>query len=82
MWGRAHYNNLNEASKRKQFSANVIREFKDVFPLVETAKCKCDRHKAGCGCLGDSFLTNARVNHCSQGTLFVKYSYTSQRQWD
>ena len=61
--GRAHYNNLNEASKRKQFSANVIREFKGAFPLVETAKCKCDRHKAGCGCLGDSFLTNARVNH-------------------
>ena len=28
-----------------------------------TVKCKSERHKAGCGCLSDSFLTNARINH-------------------
>ena len=61
--GRAHHNNLKEAAKKKQFSASVIRDYQELFPSVTTAKCKCDRHKSGCGCLGDSFLTNARVNH-------------------
>lgn len=61
--GRAHHNNLKEAAKKTQFSANVIRDYQELFPSVTTAKCKCDRHKSGCGCLGDNFLTNARVNH-------------------
>ena len=61
--GRAPHNNLKEAAKKKEFSANVIRDYQELFPSVTTAKCKCDRHKSGCGCLGDNFLTNARVNH-------------------
>lgn len=60
---RAHFNQLKEAAKKKDFSADVKRKYKDIFPSVLTVKCKCKRHKAGCGCLGDSFLTNARINH-------------------
>ena len=48
---RAHTNNLKEAAKKKQVSAATKSQFKDKFPQVETAKCKCTRHKAGCGCL-------------------------------
>ena len=66
MWwscgGGAHTNNLKETAK-KQFANDVIRKHKDRFPGTSNSKCKCERHKAGCGCLGDSFVTNARVNH-------------------
>ena len=61
--GRAHYNKLKEVAKQKEFSATLKKKYQDQFPSVLTAKCKCDRHKAGGGCLGDSFLTNARINH-------------------
>ena len=30
---------------------------------METAKCKCETHKSGCGCLSENFLTSARINH-------------------
>lgn len=33
----------------------------DIFPSVLTLKCKCERHEAGCGSLGDSFLMNAHI---------------------
>ena len=61
--GRAHYNQLKEASKKKVFSADIKAKYKEKFPQVESAKIQCKRHKAGCGCLGDRFLTNAHVNH-------------------
>lgn len=61
--GRAHINQLKDAAKKKEFSADIKRKYKDIFPSVSWLKCKCDRHKAGCGCLSDSFLTSARVNH-------------------
>ncbi|KAK3744062.1 hypothetical protein QZH41_007954 [Actinostola sp. cb2023] len=61
--GRAHANNLKDASKRKHFSADIIRKYKEKFPMVEFAKCKCARHKAGCGCLSDNFIKGARINH-------------------
>ena len=61
--GRAHTNNLKEAAKKKHFANEVVRKHKDRFPAISNSKCKCERHKAGCGCLGDSFVTNARVNH-------------------
>ncbi|KAJ7322031.1 hypothetical protein OS493_033193 [Desmophyllum pertusum] len=60
--GRAHYNQLKEAFKKKVFSIDMKNRYKEKFPQVESAKCKCERHKSGCGCLGDSFLTNARIN--------------------
>lgn len=59
--GRAHYNHLKEAAK-KVFSADIKKKYKGMFPRVESAKCRCERHKGGCGCLGDSFLTSARIN--------------------
>ena len=49
--GRAHTNNLKEAAKKKKFSAATKSQFKEKFPQIETAKCKCTRHKAGCGWL-------------------------------
>lgn len=61
--GRAHSKNLKEAAGKKQFSDKVISTYKDRFPAVVTAKCKCGRHSAKCGCLGDNCLTTARVNH-------------------
>ena len=61
--GTAHYNKLKELAKQKEFSATLKKKHKGQFPAVLTAKCKCERHKAGCGCLGESFLTSARINH-------------------
>ena len=61
--GRAHYNQLKEASKKKVFSVDIQRKYKAKFPQVETVKCKCERHKSGCGCLSENFLTSARINH-------------------
>jgi hypothetical protein len=61
--GRAHYNKLKEVAKQKEFSATLKKKYQGQFPSVLTAKCKCDRHKSGFGSLGDSFLTNARINH-------------------
>ena len=59
---RAHINQLKDVAKKKEFSADIKRKYKDSFPSVSSLKCKCDRHKAGCGCLSDSFFTSARVN--------------------
>ena len=61
--GRAHVNQLNDAAKKKDYSADIKRKYKDCFPLVLSVKCKCQRHKAGCGCLSENVLTSACVNH-------------------
>ena len=48
--GRAHNNNLMEVAKRKEFSADMKRKYKDKFPTIETSKCKCKckRHSVRC----------------------------------
>lgn len=61
--GRAHINNLKDSAKMKTFSATFVSKHKEEFPLVESVKCKCTRHKPGCGCLSDAFLKGARINH-------------------
>ncbi|KAJ7355039.1 hypothetical protein OS493_028254 [Desmophyllum pertusum] len=61
--GRAHVIQLNNAAKKKDYSADIKRKYKDRFPLVLSVKCKCERHKAGCGCLSENVLTSACVNH-------------------
>ena len=43
--GRAHANNLKEAAK-KEFSEDVKSKYKEKFPEVQTAKCKCKRNTA------------------------------------
>lgn len=66
MWGhvgRVHTNNLKEAAKTKEFSEDVKSKYKDKFPEVQTARCKCKRHRAGCDCLSDSFIKGPRINH-------------------
>lgn len=61
--GRAHANSLKEAEKKKEFSSDIKTKYKDKFPQVLTAKCQCTRHRAGCGCMSDSFTKCARINH-------------------
>ena len=61
--GRAHANSLKEAAKKKEFSSDIKTKYKERFPQVLTAKCQCTRHKAGCGCMSDSFIKGARINH-------------------
>ena len=61
--GRAHTNCLKGAAKRKEFSVDIKNKYKDAFPQVLTAKCHCKRHKAGSGCLSDSFIKGARINN-------------------
>lgn len=61
--GRAFSNSLKEAAKKKEFSADVKQKYKEKFPLIEAAKCKCTRHKSGCGCLSDAFIKGAHINH-------------------
>lgn len=61
--GRAHSNNLREAAKKKEFSEDMKSKYKGTFPEIETAKCKCKRHRAGCGCISNLFIKGARINH-------------------
>lgn len=61
--GRAFANSLKEASKKKEFSVDIKQKYMEKFPLVETVKCKCNRHKLSCGCLSDAFIKGARINH-------------------
>lgn len=61
--GRAHSNNLKEAAKKKEFSEDMKSKYKAKFPEIETAKCKCKQHRTGCGCISDSFIKGACVNH-------------------
>lgn len=61
--GRAFTNRLKEVAKIKEFSNDLKRIHRGKFPLVDSAKCKCTRRKAGCGCLSDAFIKGARLNH-------------------
>ena len=76
--GRAHYNQLKEAAKKKVFSVDIKNKYKGMFSQVESAKYKCERHKVGCGCLGDGFLTCAHIKHfcclqqCDNPTEYVR----------
>lgn len=61
--GRAHAKNLSERSKLKTFSSTQQATWKDKFPEMVTAKCKCTkRHSPGCGCLSKAFILQARIN--------------------
>lgn len=61
--GRVHANNLKDLAKIKVFSATQISRLKNKFPEAESAKCHCARHSKSCGCLSDTFILNARINH-------------------
>ena len=61
--GRAHTNNLTKAAKKKEFSKDIVGKFKDKFPNIKTLKCKCEWHKSGYGCLSETFIKGARINH-------------------
>lgn len=55
-WQHSHQQSKG-AAKKKQISETTISQLKEKFPKIETAKCKCTRHKAGCGCLSDGSLS-------------------------
>lgn len=61
--GRAHANNLKDMAKQKVFSAQQIANHKAKFPAVESAKCECKRYSQTCGCLSETFIKSARINH-------------------
>eukprot|EP00118_Oscarella_pearsei_P023973 m.294635 g.294635 ORF g.294635 m.294635 type:complete len:616 (+) comp40752_c0_seq9:960-2807(+) len=62
---RSHGHSLDEASKKKAFSADFIKEHQGDFPAVAEVKCNCEkkRHSPSCGCIRDAFVRNAKVNH-------------------
>ena len=61
--GRAHGNNLKDLAKMKEFSAKMQQDHKAKFPEVQSVKCKCKRHGQKCGCISESFIKSARINH-------------------
>ena len=61
--GRAHANNLKDMAKQKVFSAQQTAIHKTKFPEVESAKCECKCHSQTCGCLSETFIKSARINH-------------------
>lgn len=82
--GRAHYNKLKEVSKKKVFSADIKTKYKEKFPHVESVACKCEKHKAGYGCLRDkcprkSFLLPSTVQYsprvCKEIESFRRISF-------
>jgi hypothetical protein len=75
--GRAHTNNLKEASKRKVFPTAVIDRNIGKFPLIEKLKCTCKRHRKGCGCLSQGFIKAAHINHlcCLQQCIVLHTIY-------
>ena len=60
--GRAHANSLKELAK-KEFSSDIKTKYTNKFLQVMSAKCQHTRHRAGCGCMSDSFIKGARINH-------------------
>lgn len=58
-----HVGRAQRSCQKKEFSTDIKRKYEAQFPSVRTLKCKCERHKAGCGCLSDSFLPTACINH-------------------
>lgn len=63
--GRAHLKQLQALAKKKTFTEKFKDKYRTRFPQVDTTKCKCKRHKAGCGCLSDTFCQRARNNFSS-----------------
>ena len=61
--GKNHLKALENYSKMKEPSIDFIRKHKDRFPLISGVRCHClNRHKPGCGCITDAFITRARNN--------------------
>ena len=60
--GRAHLKQLQALAKKKTFTEKFRNKYREQFPQVDTVRCECKRHKAGCGCLSDTFCQRARNN--------------------
>ena len=93
--GRAHVNQLKEAAKKKDFTEGIKAKYRTKFPEVTSSKCSCVRHRAGCGCLSDSFIKAARINHfcclqqCNEPDeyarrmrVLAKYHCRDIHEWD
>ena len=60
--GRAHLKKLQSLKTKRTFTERFKNMYRDKFPEVDTLKCACSKHKAGCGCLSDTFCQRARNN--------------------
>ena len=61
--GKNHLKALENYSKMKAPSIDLIRKHEDRFPLINGARCHCpNRHSQGCGCITDAFIMRARNN--------------------
>ena len=60
--GRAHKKQLEKLSKKKSFTEDFKKKYRETFPQVDEVVCHCQRHKPGCGCLSEKFIEKARNN--------------------
>ena len=63
--GRAHSNQLNDLKAKKTFTKAYTDKHVRAHPTVATVACCCARgnHRAGCGCITEGFIRNARISH-------------------
>ena len=60
--GRAHKKQLEKLSKKKSFTEDFKKKYRETFPQVDEVVCHCQRHKPGCGCLSKKFIEKAQNN--------------------
>ena len=77
--GRAHLKKLKSLAKKKTFANKFKDTYRKQFPDVDTAKCKCERHAPGCGCLSDTFCQRARNNFSNILSTSEKATEFSER---
>ena len=64
--GRAHRKQLEARAKQKTFTAAMVDKYEKNFPELKSVRCHCSsRHKPGCGCLSQAFISKAHTNFTS-----------------
>ena len=63
--GRAHSHRLTDLKAKKSFTKTYKDHHVVKHPSVTSVTCCCAKcnHRAGCGCVTDDFIRNARINH-------------------
>ena len=60
---RAHYQQLKKLKQQKSFGPVQQSKYKEVFPEVKHAHCKCRIHKARCRCFTNDFFSISKRNY-------------------
>ena len=65
--GRTHRKILEKRHKMKKVSKKMLEKYKDYFPALGEARCKCEggNHSSSCGCLNPPFISKAHTNFTS-----------------